>query len=47
MYRTLGKFFIYIGAALWLIPSGSVLAQSHPENQAQDEEVQMGQEVFN
>ena len=46
-HQSFGKFFAYATAAVCLILPGCVAAQSGAETQTQDEEVQMGQEVFN
>src|SRR5271165_1379543 len=46
-FKPLREFFAYAAAALCLVLPGCIAAQSTAGAQNQDEEVQMGQEVFN
>src|SRR5215469_775808 len=47
VFKSFRKFHAYAAAALCLLLSGSIGAQSTTGAQNQDPEVQMGQEVFN
>src|SRR5271165_4801996 len=46
-FKPLREFFAYAAAALCLVLPGCIAAQAAAQQQDQDEEVQMGQEVFN
>jgi predicted Zn-dependent protease len=47
VFKPIRKFFSYAGAALCLLLPVGIVAQSTAGARSQDEEVQMGQEVFN
>ena len=46
-FKPFRELFAYAAAALCLLLPGSIAAQSAAATESQDEEVQMGQEVFN